>query len=397
MLAIAARKEGRPVRLMLNRDEDMMTTGQRHPFQARWKVGTTNDGKLLALEIDLYNNGGYSQDMSGAVMDRCCTHVDSCYEVPNVWIRGHVCRTNTHSNTAYRGFGGPQGMYIAESILSGVAEGLNIDIDELRRKNLYTEGDLTPFLQKIDEDWHIPTMLKQLADKADYERRKAAVASFNETSKWRKRGICLVPSKFGISFATALHLNQGAAYVKIYADGSVLLHHGGTEMGQGLYTKMCQVCAQELNVPLDSIFTDTTSSYQTVNVSPTAASSGSDLNGMAIKHACDQLNERLEPYREKYGPDAPMKELAHAAYLDRVNLAANGFYKMPKVGFKWGNFEAATNKPMVSLYCFPGIRRYGPSLLTSISSISTGRKVSLVAKSNWISSREITLFSEPTS
>ena len=146
----------------------------------------------------------------------------------------------------------------------------------------------------------------------------------------------MIPTKFGLSFATAVHLNQAGASVKIYADGSVLLHHGGTEMGQGLYTKMCQVAAQELNVPVDAIFTQDTTTYQIANASPTAASSGSDLNGMAVKHACDQLNERLKPFREKYGADAPMKIIAHAAYLERVNLAANGFWRMPRIGYKWG-------------------------------------------------------------
>jgi xanthine dehydrogenase/oxidase len=156
----------------------------------------------------------------------------------------------------------------------------------------------------------------------------------------------LIPSKFGLSFATALHLNQGTAHVRVYADGSVLLHHGGTEMGQGLYTKMCQIAAQELDTPLDAIFTQDSQTYQTANASPTAASSGSDLNGMAIKNACDQINERLRPYREKFGADAPLKTLAHAAYIDRVNLSANGFWKMPKVGYVWGDTDWNTVKPM---------------------------------------------------
>jgi len=346
ILAVAAKKEQRPMRCMLNRDEDMMTSGQRHPIQARWKVGTTSDGVLVALEANIYNNAGYSQDMSGAVMDRCATHLENCYEIPHVLIRGHVCKTNTHSNTAFRGFGGPQAMFITESYMTAIAEGLNISVDELRWKNLYKQGDHTPFLQKIDEDWHIPMMLKQLRNEIKYDERKAAIEKFNSEHKWKKRGICLIPTKFGLSFATALHLNQAGASVMIYADGSVLLHHGGTEMGQGLYTKMCQVAAQELNVPVDAIFTEGTATYHIANASPTAASSGSDLNGMAIKDACDQLNERLRPYREKYGADAPMKTLAHAAYLERVNLSANGFWKMPKIGFKWGNYDVNTVKPM---------------------------------------------------
>lgn len=296
-------------------------------------VGTTSAGKLIALEADVYDNAGYSVDMSGAVMDRCCTHLDNCYEIPHVLIRGHVCKTNTHSNTAFRGFGGPQAMYIAECYMTAVAEGLKIPIEDLRTKNLYKEGQLTPFLQKIDEDWHVPMLLEQVREEADYDARKAAIEKFNAEHTWRKRGISMIPTKFGLSFATALHLNQAGASVKIYADGSVLLHHGGTEMGQGLYTKMCQVAAQELNVPLDSIYTEDTTTYQIANASPTAASSGSDLNGMAVKDACDQLNERLKPFREKYGQDAPMKTLAHAAYIERVNLAANGFWKMPRIGY----------------------------------------------------------------
>ncbi|KAH7060693.1 Molybdopterin-binding domain of aldehyde dehydrogenase-domain-containing protein [Macrophomina phaseolina] len=346
LCAVAARKEGRPVRMMLNRDEDMMTTGQRHPIQARWKVGSTADGKLVALDADVYDNAGYSQDMSGAVMDRCCTHIDNCYAIPHAHIRGHVCRTNIHSNTAFRGFGGPQAMYIAEQIMYHVADELGVDVDDLRTKNLYQAGDRTPFLQRIDEDWHVPTMLDQIKQSSNYAARKQAVAEFNATHKWKKRGIALLPSKFGLSFATALHLNQAGAYVKIYADGSVLLHHGGTEMGQGLYTKMCQVCAQELGVPLDAIFTQDSQSYQIANASPTAASSGSDLNGMAVKDACDQLNARLAPYWEKYGRDAPFKTVAHAAYLDRVNLAANGFWKMPRIGYTWGEYDETKVKDM---------------------------------------------------
>ncbi|KAG9203659.1 hypothetical protein G6514_002677 [Epicoccum nigrum] len=344
--AIAAQKEKRPVRIMLNRDEDMLLTGQRHPFQACWRVGVSRAGKLLALEADVYDNAGFSQDMSGAVMDRCLTHIDNTYECPNVFLRGHVCKTNIHSNTAYRGFGAPQGMYFAETIMYNVAEGLGMDVDKLRHKNLYTIGQHTPFFQKIDEDWHIPMLLHQLAQSSNYEARKTSVQAFNSANRWKKRGIALIPSKFGLSFATALHLNQGAAYVKIYADGSVLLHHGGTEMGQGLYTKMAQICAQELGVPLDAVYTPDSQTYQIANASPTAASSGSDLNGMAVQNACDQLNERLAPYRAQLGAHAKLKEIVHAAYLDRVNLAANGFWKMPKVGYTWGDTNLDTVKPM---------------------------------------------------
>ena len=314
-----------------------MTTGQRNPFQAHWKVGVSKDGMLQVLDADFYNNAGFSLDMSGAVMDRALTHMDCCYWIPHVHVKGFVCKTNTHSNTAFRGFGAPQGQYVTECIMTTIADKLKIPIDDLRQKNLYKEGQLTPFLQTL-EDWHVPRILAELRKEADYDRRVQEVAEFNRTHRWRKRGICLVPTKFGLSFATALHLNQAGALVHIYHDGSVLLAHGGTEMGQGLYTKMCQIAAQELGCPLDAVFTSETASNAVANTSPTAASSGSDLNGMAIKHACEQLNARLEPYRLKFGPDAPLGTLAHAAYFDRVNLSANGYYKTPTIGYKWGNY-----------------------------------------------------------
>lgn len=292
---------------------------------------------LQVLDADLYNNAGFSLDMSAAVMGRALTHIDNTYWIPHVDVRGHVCKTNIHSNTAFRGFGAPQGMYTAECIMSEVADALGISVDDFRDRNLYREGQLTPFLQPL-HDWHIPQIIKQLREESDYDRRVKEVEEFNKTHTWKKRGICCVPTKFGLSFATAIHLNQGGALVHIYEDGSVLLAHGGTEMGQGLYTKMCQIAAQELGVPMDSIFTSETASNVVANTSPTAASSGSDLNGMAVQDACQKLNARLEPFREKLGRDAPMKLLAKKAYRDRVNLSANGFYKMPEVGYIWGNY-----------------------------------------------------------
>ncbi|KAL2693493.1 hypothetical protein Neosp_000053 [[Neocosmospora] mangrovei] len=339
LVALAARKESRPVRMMLNRDEDIATSGQRHPFQSHWKVGVDSKGKIQVLDVDIYNNAGHTLDMSSAVMDRACTHVDNCYYIPHAWVRGWVCKTNTVSNTAFRGFGGPQGMYITENIMYTISEGLNIDIDDLRTRNLYQIGQRTPFLQEITDDFHVPTMLEQLTVTSDYEKRKAAIKEFNSKNRYKKRGISKIPTKFGLSFATALCLNQAAAYVKIYEDGSVLLHHGGTEMGQGLYTKMSQVAAEELGVSVDEVYNKESQTDQIANGSPTAASSGSDLNGQAVKNACDQINERLKPYREKYGYDAPLSKIAHAAYSDRVNLAANGFWKMPRIGYVWGNWK----------------------------------------------------------
>ncbi|RPA90528.1 xanthine dehydrogenase [Choiromyces venosus 120613-1] len=314
ILAVGTKKVGRPIRSMLNHDEDMMTSGQRNPFQAHWKVSVSKDGMLQVLDADVYDNAGYSQDLSGVVMDHALTYMDSCYWIPH---------TNTHSNTAFRGFGAPQGQYIAECIITAIADHLEMSVDELRGKNLYKEGQLTPFLQPL-EGWHVPQIITQLKAESDYDARIQQLEEFNRT--------------FGLSLSTAVHLNKAGALVHIYNDGSVLLAHSGTEMGQGLYAKMCQIAALELNCLLDAIFTSETSSNTVANTSPTAASSGSDLNGMAVQYTCQQLNACLEPFCQKYGADTPLKTLTHAAYLECMNLSANGYYKMLTTGYIWGNY-----------------------------------------------------------
>ncbi|RKU43313.1 hypothetical protein DL546_002359 [Coniochaeta pulveracea] len=334
ILALAAQKTGRPVRCQLTREEDMVTSGQRHPFMGKWKVGVNKDGKIQALDCDVFNNGGWSWDLSAAVCERAMSHIDNCYNIPNVHIRGRICKTNTMSNTAFRGFGGPQGMFIAETYMSEVADRLGMSVDKFREINMYKPLELTHFNQSLT-DWHVPLMYKQVIEESDYFARRKAAEEFNAAHKWRKRGLALIPTKFGISF-TALWFNQAGALVHIYHDGSILVAHGGTEMGQGLHTKMTQIAAEALHVPLEQVFISETSTNTVANASATAASASSDLNGYAIANACDQLNERLQPYREKLGPDATMKELAHAAYFDRVNLSAQGFYKTPEIGYTWG-------------------------------------------------------------
>ncbi|ROT35210.1 xanthine dehydrogenase [Sodiomyces alkalinus F11] len=333
-LALAAKKTKRPVRYMLTREEDMVTSGQRHPFLGRWKVGVNKDGKIQALDLDVFNNAGWSFDLSAAVCERAMSHSDGCYKIPNVHIRGRLCKTNTMSNTAFRGFGGPQGMFMAETYMEEVADRLGMPVEKLREINFYKPKEKTHFNQVMN-DWHVPLMYQQVLDESDYEMRRALVDQFNAAHKWRKRGLALIPTKFGISF-TALFLNQAGALVHIYHDGSVLVAHGGTEMGQGLHTKMTQIAAQALQVPLDNVFISETATNTVANASSTAASASSDLNGYAIYNACQQINERLAPYREKLGPGATMKELAHAAYFDRVNLSAQGFYKTPEIGYVWG-------------------------------------------------------------
>ena len=332
--ALAAKKTKRPVRCMLNRDEDMMTSGQRHPFLAIWKVGVNNDGKLQALDADVYCNAGWTQDLSGSVCDRALSHIDGCYMIPNVHVRGRLAKTNTVSNTAFRGFGGPQGMFISESYMEEIADHLKMPVERLREINFYKPHEITHFNQEL-KDWHVPIMWDQVKEESDYEARRKAVEEYNAEHKWRKRGLAMIPTKFGISF-TAIFLNQAGALVHIYHDGSVLVAHGGTEMGQGLHTKMTMVAAESLGVPLDSVFISETATNTVANTSATAASAASDLNGYAIFNACKQLNERLAPYREKLGPDATMQQLAHAAYFDRVNLSANGYYRTPDIGYEWG-------------------------------------------------------------
>ncbi|CCX32154.1 Molybdopterin-binding domain of aldehyde dehydrogenase-domain-containing protein [Pyronema domesticum] len=346
--AVAAKKLRRPIRCMLNRDEDIATSGARHPFLGTWKIGVNNDGKIVAMDVDIFANAGWTQDLSAAVVDRALSHVDNCYNIPNVDVRGRVCKTNTVSNTAFRGFGGPQGMFICESFMEEIADHMNIPVDELRTINYYHEGDETHYNQKL-VDYHVPLMIDQLKAESDFDARRKEVDAFNAAHKWKKRGLSLIPTKFGISF-TALFLNQAGALVHIYHDGSVLIAHGGTEMGQGLHTKMMMVAAEALNVPMENVFISETATNTVANTSSTAASASSDLNGYAIFNACAQLNERLEPYRQKFGKDASMKKLAEAAYFDRVNLSANGFYKTPDIGYTWG-----PNEGMMFFYFTQGV------------------------------------------
>lgn len=346
--SVAAKKNRRPVRSMLNRDEDILTSGQRHPFLGRWKMGVNKDGKIQAIDVDVFNNGGWSQDLSGAVLERAMTHIDGCYRIPNVYVRGRIAKTNTVSNTAFRGFGGPQGMFICESMMTEVADHLKMPVEEFRKVNFYKALELTHFNQPL-KDWYVPLMYDQVQEESRYWERKAEVDEYNKTHKWNKRGLALIPTKFGISF-TALFLNQAGALVHIYHDGSVLLAHGGTEMGQGLHTKMTMIAAEALGIPHDSVFISETATNTVANTSSTAASATSDLNGYAIWNACQQLNERLAPYREKFGRDAPLHKLAEAAYFDRVNLSAQGFYKTPDIGYVWGE-----NKGQMFFYFTQGV------------------------------------------
>ncbi|KAF9981656.1 hypothetical protein BGZ65_003715 [Modicella reniformis] len=329
-LSVAAFRTKRPIRCMLDRNEDMVISGQRNPFMGKWKVGLDENNMLVALDIQMYLNSGWSADLSPAVMERAMIQIDGVYNFHNVRVSGYCCRTNIPSNTSFRGFGAPQGNIITEDFMTQIAEQINVPVDKFRVMNFYKPGEMTHYNQEL-LDWHLPKGYMQLKEKANYETRLAAVEEFNKLSKWRKRGMSFIPTKFGVTFPI-LHLNQAGALIHIYHDGSVLLSHGGVEMGQGLHTKMIQVCAEELQIPVESIHTVDVSTDRVANTTSTAASASSDLNGMAIKNACDELNERLAPYRAK---GLSWTEIAHQAYFDRVNLSVNGFYKAPNIGYDW--------------------------------------------------------------
>ncbi|KAI8348586.1 molybdopterin binding aldehyde oxidase/xanthine dehydrogenase [Mortierella sp. GBAus27b] len=325
-LAVASYRTKRPIRCMLDRNEDMVISGQRNPFLGRWKVGLDENNKFVALDVKMYLNSGWSADLSPAVIERAILQIDGVYNFHNVRLAGYNCRTNLPSNTSFRGFGSPQANLITENILCQVAEQINMPVDDFRVLNFYKAGELTHHNQEL-LDWHLPKGYQQLKEKSNYEARVEAVKEFNKMSKWRKRGIAFIPTKYGIAFAIQ-HLNQGGALIHIYHDGSVLLSHGGVEMGQGLHTKMIQVCSEGLQIPMELIHTVDVSTDRVANTTSTAASASSDINGMAIQDACNQLNERLAPYRSK---GLSWTEIVHHAYFDRVNLSANGFCKIPDV------------------------------------------------------------------
>uniref|UniRef100_A0A672MPT4 Xanthine dehydrogenase n=1 Tax=Sinocyclocheilus grahami TaxID=75366 RepID=A0A672MPT4_SINGR len=291
VVAVAAHTVKRPVRCMLDRDEDMLVTGGRHPFFGHYKVGYMNNGKVMALEVMLYSNAGNSLDLSLSV-SRALFHMDNSYNIPNIRGTGYMCKTNLPSNSAFRGFGGPQGMMIAESWMSDVALSCGLPAEEVRRMNMYKEGDFTPFNQRLDK-FTIDRCWEECMQLSDFNKRKDAVEQYNRQHRWTKRGLSIIPTKFGISFTAA------GALVLVYSDGSVLLTHGGTEMGQGLHTKMVQVASKTLGIPCSKIHITETSTNTVPNTSPTAASASSDLNGMAIYNACQTLLQRLQPYKDK--------------------------------------------------------------------------------------------------
>jgi len=354
MAALAASKLGRPVKVWLNRDQDMAQTGKRHPFWSRFDAGLDSDGKLLALKADLFANGGWSMDLSFSILDRALFHLDNAYFIPALRFDGKVCRTNLPSNTAFRGFGGPQGMLVLEEVLSRAAERLGLDPAEVRARNFYGAAprNLAPYGQEI-RDERMTRIHAELMASSDYTQRRAEIEQFNQRSPHIKRGIAFQPVKFGISFTNAM-LNQAGAFVVMYADGTVQLNHGGTEMGQGLHTKMLAVCAHELGVSLPNVRAMNTATDKVPNTSATAASSGADLNGQAVKDACTKIRERLRPIAAKLlgavngdaaeisfagdavhlrGKSVPLCEVSLAAYQAQVSMSATGYYRTPDIEY----------------------------------------------------------------
>ncbi|KAF2076171.1 hypothetical protein CYY_002524 [Polysphondylium violaceum] len=328
--ALAASKLKKPVRLILDRDVDMITSGTRHPFIGKYKIGFNDQGLINAADIELFADAGFSIDLSIGVLDRAIFHSENAYKVPNIRVVGKLCKTNLPSNTAFRGFGGPQGMMVCENWIEKISQHLSVPSYKIRELNFYKEGELTHYLQKVENN-HMLKLWNQMLEKSDYHKRVALVEKFNSDNRWKKRGIAIIPTKFGMSF-TIKALNQAGALVHVYTDGSVLVTHGGTEMGQGLHTKMVQIAARALNVPLENVFIAETATDKVANTTPTAASVSSDMNGMAVLDACEQINARLEPLREK-NPQLTFKQLVSLAHNERVNLSANGFYATPNVGY----------------------------------------------------------------
>jgi xanthine dehydrogenase large subunit len=321
---------GRPVRLRLNRTQDITMTGKRHGFHASWRVGFDDRGRLQALEATLTSDGGWSLDLSEPVLARALCHVDNAYWIPHVRLHGRIARTHKTSQTAFRGFGGPQGMLVIEDILGRCAPLLGVDPVDLRRRNFYVDGQATPYGQPVRHAERLAHAWDQVVTTGQVATRRAEIEAFNATSPHTKRGLAVTPVKFGISF-NFTSFNQAGALVHVYKDGSVLINHGGTEMGQGLHTKMLQVAATALGVPLARVRLAPTRTDKVPNTSATAASSGADLNGAAIRDACRQIKERLDEFAG--GRVVAWDDLVREAYFSRVQLWAAGFYKTE--GLHW--------------------------------------------------------------
>ena len=346
--SIAAKKLSKPVKLRVDRDDDMIMTGKRHDFLFDYEVGFNKSGEILALKIMMASRCGISPDLSGAINDRAIYHIDNAYFLPNIEINSYRCKTNTVSNTAFRGFGGPQGMFCIENIIENIAQKLNREASEIRKINFYKDKikNTTHYGMRITDNV-IEDIFNKLIKKSNYKKRKIEIDNFNKKNKVLKKGIAITPVKFGISFTTT-HLNQGGALVHIYTDGSIHLNHGGIEMGQGLMTKLALVASNEFGLNYENIKISSTDTEKVPNTSASAASATTDINGAAIVNAINNiksgLNEFIYDYfktnsKIKYENNfvyfdkrkISFKELINTAYLNRIPLSSSGFYKTDKI------------------------------------------------------------------
>jgi xanthine dehydrogenase large subunit len=349
--AISAKLSGRPVKLRADRDDDMLVTGKRHCFHYEYEVGYDGEGRIVAAKVDMVSRAGYSADLSGPVATRAVCHFDNTYYLSDVDIRAACGKTNTQSNTAFRGFGGPQGAIAMEYVLDEIARNLGRDALDVRKLNFYgkDERNVTPYGQVIVDNV-IHELVEELEASSEYRARRAAIEAFNAGSPLLKKGLALTPVKFGIAF-NVTHLNQAGALVHVYVDGSILVNHGGTEMGQGVNTKVMQVVAHELGVAMSRVRITATNTSKVANTSATAASTGADLNGKAAQDAARQIRERLASFAAKQhggaaedvrfeadtvfvnGQEVPFGELVAKAYLARTQLWSDGYYATP--GLSW--------------------------------------------------------------
>ena len=362
MAALVVLKTGRAARALYGKADDMRRTGKRHPYQAQYEVGFTREGVITALKAAFYSDGGATTDLSPGIMDRTLFHVDNAYFLPHVLLTGRICRTHLPSNTAFRGFGGPQGVAVVENIMEEIAQTLGLDALEVRQRNCYGGGAraVTPYGQIVPDEEALPGLLRHLAATGEYEARRESVAAFNARSRTHVKGLSMTLVKFGISF-TSTFLNQANALVNVYKDGAVQVSTGGTEMGQGLNTKIKQLVADQLGIPPEQVRVMPTSTEKNNNTPPTAASAGTDLNGSAAVRAAGAIRKRLAGFAadrlarenglpvddpaeqiifadgcvyDRRAPERqiPFGELAHAAHRERIDLGERAFYKTPGLG-----------------------------------------------------------------
>jgi xanthine dehydrogenase large subunit len=361
MAAVLAIRNRCPVKYRMPRQDDMVQTGKRHDFWNSYEVGFSAEGEIISAEYDMVGKCGCTADLSDGVVDRAMFHADNAYFLPNARISGYRGKTHTVSNTAFRGFGGPKGVLLAEAVIEEIACTVGKDALDVRKLNCYQEGKTkTPYGQDVEENVLL-TLIEELEESSDYRARREAIREFNKQSPFLKKGLALTPVKFGISF-TSKHLNQGGALVHVYTDGSVHISHGGTEMGQGLYTKVAQIVAKTFGIDYQRVNVSSTRTDKVPNASPTAASAGTDLNGMAALDAVVTIKGRLQEFAMEHfsiaadafaitddqvilgGETMSFPEFIKLAYMNRVSLSSTGFYKTPKIGY---DRKAAKGRPFL--------------------------------------------------